>query len=112
MAAAVGTAVEMSARGGAADCFPPGRARNVSGACCQCREDRVEVFDHRRLAADHQAVAALTSPDAATGSYVHVVDALRGELLRAPDVVDIVRIAAVDEDVAGGQKRHEVVDGR
>ena len=57
------------------------------------------MLDDRRFAADHHAVAALETPDAAAGADVHVVDALRGELLRAPDVVDVVRIAAVDQDV-------------
>src|SRR4030095_8618935 len=112
VSAAVGTAVEIPALGGAADGLPPGRAGNVAGARGQGREDRVEVLDHRRFAADHQAVAALTSPDAAAGSDVHVVDALGAELLRTPDVVDVVGIAAVDEDVSGREKGHEVVDGR
>ena len=53
-----------------------------------------------RLAADHHAVAALQAPDAAAGADVDVVDALRREFLGAADVVDVVGVAAVDEDVA------------
>jgi hypothetical protein len=112
VAAAVGPAVEIPTLGGAADDLSAGRARNAAGAGGQGREDRVEVLHHRRLAADHEAVAALATPDSTASADVHVVDALRRELRRTPDVVDIVRVAAVDEDVAGGQQGHEVVDGR
>ncbi len=70
----------------------------------QRREDRVEVLDHVGLAADHHAVAALQAPDAAAGADVDVVDALRRQLLGAPDVVDVVGVAAVDEDVARLEK--------
>ena len=58
------------------------------------------MLDGRRFAANHHAVAALEPPDAAARPDVHVVDALGGELLRAPDVVDVVRIATVDQDIA------------
>jgi hypothetical protein len=40
------------------------------------------------------------------------MDALRRERLRAPDVVDIVGVAVVDQDVARLQVRQQVVDGR
>src|SRR5260370_15768190 len=46
-------------------------------------------------------MAALTSSATAAGADVDVVQCLRGEVFRTPDVVDVVRIAAVDDDVAG-----------
>ena len=51
------------------------------------------------FAADHFAVAALESPNAAAGANVDVVNALGQEVFRAADVVDVVRIAAVDKDI-------------
>src|SRR5262245_21263682 len=66
-----------------------GAARDA-GAGSELREDRIEVLDHRRLAADHQAVPSLPSPDATAGPDVDVVDALRRELLGASEVVDVV----------------------
>ncbi len=51
--------------------------------------------------AEHHAVAALESPDAAAGADVNVVNAFVAEHLRAADVVFEIGIAAVDEDVAG-----------
>src|SRR5262249_36359592 len=87
---AVRAAVEISPLGG------PG---GVAAAGTQRRENGTQFLPHGRLAADHQAVAALSSPDAAAGPDVHVVNALGGELPRAPDVVDVVGITAVDDDV-------------
>src|SRR2546425_8771361 len=112
VAAAARSAVEIPPLGGAADGFPPGRARDVADAGSQGREDRIEVLDRRRLAADHQAVPALPSPDAAAGSDVYIADALLAELLPAADIVDVVGIAAVDEDVPRRQMRQKVIDGR
>src|SRR5262245_22886297 len=101
VAASVRSAVEIASLGGAADGLSPGRAGDVAGAGSQLSEYRIEVLHHRRLAADHQAIASLASPDSAAGPDVDVVDALRTELLRPADVVDVVGIAAVDEDVSG-----------
>jgi hypothetical protein len=56
------------------------------------------------LAADHHAIAAFQAPDSAARSHVHVVDPL-AEFLGAPDVVDVVGIAAVDEDVSRSRCR-------
>ena len=52
------------------------------------------------LAADHHAIAALQSPNAAARANVHIMDSLGGELLGAANIVDIIRIAAIDHDVA------------
>src|SRR5439155_1101030 len=74
-------------------------AGDVAGAGRQPGEDRIEALDHVRLASDHHAIPALQSPDAAAGPHVDVVDPHRRKLLRAPDVVDVVGVATVDEDV-------------
>ena len=63
-------------------------------------EDRAEPLDDLRLAADHQAEAAVEAPDAAARAAVDMVDVLLAERLGVPDVVDVVRVAAVDHDVA------------
>ena len=70
------------------------------------------MLDDRRLTANHHAVATLETPDASARPHVHVVDALRGQLLRATDVVDVVRIAAVDQDVVPLEQRDQIVDAR
>jgi hypothetical protein len=70
------------------------------------------MLDDLVLTTDHQAIAALESPNAATRANVNVVDALRLELGSAPDVIMIVGVAAIDDDVSrsevwdnGGQRR-------
>src|SRR5690349_20703453 len=64
-------------------------------------EDRLERRDGLAVAPDHQAEPDLESPDAAADAGVDVADATRGQLGVAPDVVMEVRVAAVDDRVAG-----------
>ena len=64
-----------------------------------------------RLAADHHAIAALQAPHATAGADVDVMNVLRGELLGATDVVHVVRVAAVDQNVAGFEQGNEVGNG-
>ena len=52
-----------------------GRARNVAATRSEGGEDRVEVPHRVSLAADHHAIAALETPDTATGADVDIVDA-------------------------------------
>ena len=59
------------------------------------------MLDDRNFAANHHAIAALQTPDAAARSHVDVVNFLRREFLGAPDIIDVVRIPAINEDVAG-----------
>ena len=66
----------------------------------------------RRFAADHHAVTALEPPHAAARADVDVVNAFRRQLLGAANVVDVVRIAAVDQDVVLVEQRHEIADAR
>jgi hypothetical protein len=81
----------------------PGVRGMVARAGGERLEDRVEALHDLGLAADHQAVAALEPPDAAARAHVDVVDVLRLEPLRARDVVVVVRVAAVDDGVAGSR---------
>src|SRR6266498_3153457 len=59
------------------------------------------MLDSFFRAADHHAVTALQSPDTATRAYVHVVDAFIFEKLGAANIVLEIRIAAINQDVAG-----------
>jgi hypothetical protein len=66
--------------------------------------------------ADHQAVAAIETPHAAGGADVEIVNALGGELLRSRDRILVMRVAAVDDDVAARhqrpQRRDHIVNHR
>ena len=105
VAGAVRSAVQVALLRRAAGLLAARRALDVADAGRQRGEDRVEMLHHVRLAADHHAVAALQPPHAAAGADIDVVDALGRQFLGAPDVVDVIRIAAVDEDVAGLEQR-------
>ena len=63
-------------------------------------EDGIEMLDCVLGAADHHAVAAFETPNAAAGSYIDIMDSFGGELFGAANVVNVVGVAAVDEDVA------------
>src|SRR5262245_40297831 len=76
------------------------RARDVASSWRQRREDRIEIINHVRFAADHHAVASLQSPHTAARANVDVVDALRRQFFRAANVVDVIGIPAVNEDVS------------
>jgi hypothetical protein len=69
------------------------------------------VLDDVFFAADHLAVAAFESPDAAAGADVDIMDAFGREFLGAANVIDVVRITAIEEDVISGKFGSEIGDG-
>ena len=73
-------------------------------------EDGLAALEGGVGAADHEAVAAVGSPDAAAGAAVDVVDGFGLEVFGAADVVLVEGVAAVDEDVVGGEVGEEVGD--
>ena len=75
-------------------------------------EDRLERRDHLAIAADHQAEAVREAPDAAGRPGIDVADAVLGQLRVAADVVVEVRVAAVDDRVAGLQVLQQLLDLR
>src|SRR5262245_41441559 len=111
VAGAGGAAMKVSVLRGAADLVTAWRARNIADAGSEGLEDRVEPPHGRFGTADHEAIAAFEAPDATARADVQVIDLLGRQLLGTADVVYIVRVPAVDEDVAGFEQRHEVGDG-
>ena len=107
-------AIQIAFFGGAAGLLSPRRTIGVAAAGRQRLEDRIEMPDDFRLAADHLAEAALQSPDAAAGADIHVVQAFGVQFLGAANVVDVIGIAAVDDHVAafhvGGKLRQRAID--
>src|SRR5436309_1477039 len=106
VACTVWSTVEVALLGSSPHALPAGSAGCCIDAWSQGREERVEMLDDLVLSTDHQAVAALESPNAAARANVNVVDVLSLELGGAPDIIAIVRVAAIDDDVA----RSEVWD--
>src|SRR5260221_581972 len=110
VACTVRTAMQIAFFGGAGGLFAAWCAVDVAAAGRQRFENRVEVFHHFVFAADHLAVAALQSPHAAAGANIDVVNALGLQLFGAANVVDVVGVAAVDQNVASGEFRDQFTD--
>jgi hypothetical protein len=92
--------VQISFFGSAAGLFAARRTINIAAAWGKRFENGIEVLHDVVFAADHLAVAALKSPDAAAGADVHVVQPFRREFFCAANVVNIVGISTVDNDIA------------
>ena len=92
--------------------FAARSARNVAFAGSQRFENRVEAFHGFVGAADHHAIAAVESPDAAAGADVDVVNAFGLEFVGAAHVVFEIRVAAVDDGVAGLHVLRQLLHGR
>src|SRR5437879_1195339 len=54
----------------------------------------------RAGAANHQTVPAFESPDAPAHARIKVINATRFQRFRAPNIVDVIRVAAVDDYIA------------
>ena len=70
-----------------------------------------ELLNYVPFSADHHAVTTFQSPDAAACAHVDIMNSFRGQFLRATNVIDVVRIAAVDDRVARFQWLGKCRDG-
>src|SRR5208282_6371934 len=73
-------------------------------------ENRLVAPEDIQLAADHQAVAKLESPDAAASADIHQVQLHAGEYGSAADVIVKVGVAAVDDRVAGLEQFGQLIN--
>ena len=71
-----------------------------------------EALDDGRVAADHQTKAQFEAPDPARCPLVNIVDAFGCQYRRSAHVVVEVRVAAVDNGVAGAEQVRQIVDHR
>ena len=84
--------------------------RDVAAAGRERPEDRVEPPHGRRLAADHQAVAALEPPHPAARADIEIMQTLLAERGGPAHVVLPEGVAAVDDRVAGREQAGERLD--
>ncbi len=66
----------------------------------QALENWREGFHLCRVATDHQAVTAFQPGNTAAGASVNMVDAHRLQFGGAPQVIVVMRVAAIDDGVA------------
>src|SRR5262249_6616446 len=67
-------AIEITLLSRAACFLPPRGERDIANARRKRLEDRIEVLNRVFWSADHHAVAAIDTPDAAAGADINVVD--------------------------------------
>src|SRR5215213_2634955 len=73
---------------------------DFTGAWRNRLQDRVDDLDRIVIATNHEAVPTLQPEDPTAGTDVDIVNALLAQLGGPADVIAIVRVAAVDDDVA------------
>src|SRR5436309_4994860 len=96
VAGAIGTAVQVTLLGSAVKVLAPGRARCVTRARRQRREDWIEAPDGVLFTTDHHAVTSLQAPHTTARPYVQLVDAPGCEQLAVSAARDYIGIAALD----------------
>src|SRR5271155_2002675 len=94
-------AMNVTLFGTAAKFFPARSARDFALSRGQRLENGIEPLHRLVGPANHHAITTLKAPPPATGSHIHVVNAGALELFRAAHVIFEIRVAAVDDDVAG-----------
>src|SRR6266478_870233 len=99
MTRAIWAAVQVALFGRTVDLVPAGGARNIAYSRSEGSENWIELLDDLGLAPNHHAVTSLQPPNASPGSDVDVVDLLGSELLCPPEIIDVIRVAAVNEAV-------------
>src|SRR5216684_2438912 len=102
-------AVKITFFGSARHFVAAGSAINVAAAGRERFENRIEALHNISLAANHLAIAALKAPNAAAGADIAIVNSFRGEFFRAADIIDVVRIAAVDDHIVFLELAHQIV---
>ena len=86
-----------------------GRRLGVASTGRDGRPDGIEALDDGVLPADHQAVAAVQTPDTAGRADVDVVDPARSQLRGSREIVAVVGVAAVDDRVIWLEQLGELV---
>ena len=110
MAGTMGSAMQIALLGRAVDPFAARCARNIAAARRKRNEDRIEVLHDFDVAADHHAITALKPPDAAARADVDIMNALGCQVLGPANIVDVIGIAAVNENVAALEMGQQLGD--
>ena len=112
VAGAIGSAVQIAEVRGAAFGCAAGSNRNIARARCEGFENRLEMLERRGLRAHHQTVAPLDSPHAAAGARIDVLNAFLAQRDGAAHIILVIRVAAIDQDVARFEQGGKFVDHR
>src|SRR4029077_13702512 len=106
----IGAAMQVALFGGATEQFTSRCSRSAGNAWRECRENRVHVRHRIFFPTNHHAVAPIKTPYATAGPNIYIMNFLPCKLLGATNVVDVVRVAAVNENVVGLEMCEQVGD--
>ena len=67
-------------------------------------QQRLEMRERLGLTPNHQAVAALKTPDPAAGAGIEVVNSASLQLISPIDVVAVIAVSAVDDESPGSTR--------
>ena len=111
MAGADGTGVQITAFDARIASLAVGRLGDRARAMRQGREYRVQAVDDILFAADHHAIAALQPPDTAGGADIDIMDGFGPQFRRAPQIVPVEAVAAVDQRIPCVEMACQFQDG-
>src|SRR5579872_1154039 len=100
MAGAGRTAMEITFLGRAMTLFPALRARDIAASRSKRLQDGSEMLYGLTLASDHHAITALDPPHATARPHVDIVNTFGFQFLGSADVVNVVRVASINNDVS------------
>src|SRR5581483_8943603 len=103
-----GTTIEVTFFGGAGALLAARRGRGGGTSRSQCPKDGIQALDDGFGAANHQAIAAFQSPHPAAGARVHIMETPGGEFVGAPNVVNVIGVATVNDGVVFGEARRQI----
>src|SRR4029077_1512344 len=99
MSGAIGTGMDVAQFSAWIAAVPSGRARRITEPGSKRLEQWIKARDDFLGAANHHAIAALESPDAAAGPDIDIVYGALLQFFGAPNIVFPESVAAIDNNV-------------
>ena len=98
-------AMQVTLLGRAFAVFPPGHGGYGPHAGCQGLEYGIQPPHWLPIPADHEAVATIQTSHPAAGADIQIMHASLLQFAGPANIVDVIGVAAVDEDIAGLEMR-------
>src|SRR5664279_2908287 len=103
-------AMEITLLDRATNLFPSRCTRDIADSRSKRLKDWIEVQYGIALTSDHQTITALDPPHAATRPHIDIANAFGLQFFGPPDIINIVRVASINDDISllhlGGKVLH------
>src|SRR6266851_1198913 len=101
VSAAIPATVQIALLCGPTNLLAPRSTRDISNPRSDSLEDGIKILHRRIRPTNHHAVTPLQPPHPSAGPHINIMNSFFSKLLRAANIVDVIRISAIDQDVAG-----------